>query len=829
MDKSKYYKWFCIFTFSQLSPVFIAFVLLFSITVRCQTIVENMPVTNGTVYSVVNNGRTIYIGGNFTYIGPYTGSGVPFDINTGNVKNGFPKVNGDVHVVIPDGSGGWYIGGQFDKVGGVAVTNSAHINADMSVDPNWTPVVGNSGSVVYSLAKSGSTVYIGGNFFNIGDSTRSFLGAVNATDGKVTGWYPGPVASWVVSMAISGSTIYVGGAWKTIGDSTRSGLAAINASTGKINAWHTVLGGYGLVNCMVLSGSTLYIGGMFVSVGDSTRNNLAAINLSTGKVTSWNPDISESGSLPNVKALAISASTVYAGGAFSNVGDSTRYGIAAINISSGIATSWNPMGQYNTWVDALAISGSTLYAGGNFNDMGDSTRNGLAAINLSTGNVTSWQLLPDFPVFALAANGSTIYAGGNFNSVGGKIRNNLAAVNASTGNVTSWNPDVLLGSVNALAISGSIIYAGGGFTYVGYQSQPYIAAIDSSTGNVMNWDPGVNGTVLALSVSGTNVYAGGQFTQIGDSTRNYIAAINKSTGKATGWNPNISSTYFGAGVWALLNYGSKIYAGGVFTGVGDSTRNFIAAIDSASGKASSWNPNADNAVNALAASGNLIYAGGSFLNIGDSTRNYIAAIDNSTGKASNWNPNADYDVWATKVSGNTVYVGGGFTTIGGQNRNDIAAVNISTGKATVWNPNANYPIYTFSIDSTNNRIYAGGAFGRISDEVRSNFAGLYYQAVPLQVKPSSSVPAKFILYQNYPNPFNPTTTIKYIIPKAEDVTLKIYDILGNEVETLVNKEQHAGSYSVQFPIGSRQLASGVYLYRLQAGSYIQTKKMILLK
>ncbi len=91
------------------------------------------------------------------------------------------------------------------------------------------------------------------------------------------------------------------------------------------------------------------------------------------------------------------------------------------------------------------------------------------------------------------------------------------------------------------------------------------------------------------------------------------------------------------------------------------------------------------------------------------------------------------------------------------------------------------------------------------------------------------IPLRFSLKQNYPNPFNPTTTIKYDIPKAEHVILKVYDILGREVETLVNKEQQAGNYDVQFAIGSRQLASGVYLYRLQAGSFVQVRKMILLK
>ncbi len=83
------------------------------------------------------------------------------------------------------------------------------------------------------------------------------------------------------------------------------------------------------------------------------------------------------------------------------------------------------------------------------------------------------------------------------------------------------------------------------------------------------------------------------------------------------------------------------------------------------------------------------------------------------------------------------------------------------------------------------------------------------------------------LLQNYPNPFNPATTIRYSIPQKSNVTLKVYDILGNEVTTLVNEEKERGVYTVTFDASS--IANGMYLYRLQAGSFVGTKKMILLK
>ena len=91
----------------------------------------------------------------------------------------------------------------------------------------------------------------------------------------------------------------------------------------------------------------------------------------------------------------------------------------------------------------------------------------------------------------------------------------------------------------------------------------------------------------------------------------------------------------------------------------------------------------------------------------------------------------------------------------------------------------------------------------------------------------NEVPQRYALDQNYPNPFNPATTISYSIPNAARVTLKIYNLLGQEVETLVDLQQNAGSYKVVFD--ASRLATGVYFYRLKADNFVSVKKMLLLK
>jgi len=93
----------------------------------------------------------------------------------------------------------------------------------------------------------------------------------------------------------------------------------------------------------------------------------------------------------------------------------------------------------------------------------------------------------------------------------------------------------------------------------------------------------------------------------------------------------------------------------------------------------------------------------------------------------------------------------------------------------------------------------------------------------------TNLPAGFVLYDNYPNPFNPSTTIQFAIPVASDVTIKVFDVLGREVATLLNEHRNAGTGSVRFDVSQHNIASGVYFYRIQAGTFGQTKKMILMQ
>jgi hypothetical protein len=230
-----------------------------------------------------------------------------------------------------------------------------------------------------------------------------------------------------------------------------------------------------------------------------------------------------------VYALALSGSTLYAGGSFTQAG-----GVAANSIAQWNGSSWSALGSgmgggnditYSTYVYALAVSGGTLYAGGNF-----TTAGGVAANSIAQWNGTSWSALSsgmNGDVDALAVSGSTLYAGGGFTTAGGSAANYIAQWNGS-----SWSPVGsgmnYAGGVSALAVSGGTLYAGGGFTTAGGIAANNIAQWNGST-----WSPlgsgmsgGYYGYVTALAVSGSILYAGGEFTMAGTNVSAYAAMAN---------------------------------------------------------------------------------------------------------------------------------------------------------------------------------------------------------------------------------------------------------------------------------------------------------------
>jgi hypothetical protein len=785
------------------------------------TMNDELWIPDGKVNAIARSGNTIYLGGNFSRVGPSTGHFAAIDTIHGSVNPGFPKINGSVQTIISDGNGGWFIGGNFNKVGKVTCINLVHLKADKTVDAQWMP---NPDNAVKTLALAGSEVYVGGWFSNIGGQTRHNLASVDAATGLASSWAPEPDGA-VLALTVSGPVLYAGGQFTKIGTQTRGYMAAFVLNTGDLKNWDPASDGY--IYAIEPSGSKIYVGGKYYNIGGQSRRCIAVVDTGTALALDWNPG--SSGYSDNaISSIIVSGAKIYAAGTFTSIGGQERNRIASLDAITGLATSWNP--DASDEVTTIILSGSNIYACGQFRVIGGETRRYIASVDTASGKATAWDPNADKAVNTIFLHGAMMYAGGEFLSVGGVFRNNLAALDAKTGKATEWNPHANK-EVLAIAISGSTMYAGGLFDSVGGQARKEIAALDLESGLAANWNPGANGPVLTLAFSDSKVYAGGGFDTIGGQNRSMVAALDAGTGLATEWNPNANN-------WPLVVTvsGPNVYIGGLFSTIGGQSRRYIAALDTLTGNATDWNPKAADYVYALAVSGSTVFAGGNFDSVGGDYRKGIAALEISSGKAEKWNPKSDGSVYTIAVSGSTVYAGGAFSSMNGTPRNHFAALDMLSGQTTNLNINAQGSVNTIGV--YNSMVYAGGVFTDVDSTLHPYFAGLIDSALVTGVKApiivKSGIPKSYVLEQNYPNPFNPITTIRYQIPAVSTVSLKLYNILGQLVATLADGVQQAGYKQVQW--NASRMASGVYFYRIEAISSVnpgknfsQVKKMILMK
>jgi hypothetical protein len=440
-----------------------------------------------------------------------------------------------------------------------------------------------------------------------------------------------------------------------------------------------------------------------------------------------------------------------------------------IYISTNGGTVWTQqnVGLPNLYVRALY---GTSFAGTDGGGVAASTNGGFSWVVRDSGMVSSFLL-------SFRANGSNLYAG----TFG-------AGLFLSTDNGTSWRPmnnGLSTTFVSALLMNGPTMYAGTLANAAG-------GGVNRSTDGGATWTPVNSGltnlSVNALAMIGTNLFAG------------TLGGVFLSTNSGNSWTL-VSNGLTNTQVNTLAVVGTNLFAGTT----GTSSAVFLSTDNGSSWSATSigW-PNAGTNVYALTVNGTDLYVGISQPGSG------FNAVYRTTDNGSSW-PLVSGSV-PTPTVRSMVFANS--TLLAGTDGGVIVLRNNSWSAANTGLVNTQ--VYALSVLGTN--LFAG-----------TNGDGVWRRSISevTDVKELGPLPNEFALMQNYPNPFNPSTTISFSLSKSSKATLRMFDVLGREVATLMNETKQPGTYSVQWDASG--FASGIYFYRLQAGDYVDTKKLVFLK
>jgi hypothetical protein len=816
----------------------IAIVLLFltALPATAQVLRDDLWVTNGGVFASTVLDNKLYLGGSFNRVGPATGGLMPVRTTTGQNVSEPMNLDGSINAMIPDGAGGWYVGGSFRHLLGQARSSLARINANGELRP-WNP---GCDGVVKTLALSGGVVYIGGSFAHVAGQPRSHLAAVDTVNGGiVAGWTPSPDGV-VNSIAVSTGLVYCGGAFTNIGGALRPKLAAVAVSNGAASGWQPYPNGdvytIGVIYDVIDLTTRVYIGGAFTTVQGFPRQYLATVDATPGSPNFANPNSFNPAPNGFVRALIVfgrTITTLYVGGDFNTIAGQPRGRLAAF--SGTTLGAWNP--GANSSVVSMRLDGSTMYVGGQFSTLGGQSRLYAGAVSAPGGVATAWDPQVNGPVRVFNPSGATTWIGGDFTSVGCIERANLAAFDLATGQPTAWNPGSN-GPVYALETINSLIYAGGNFTSIGGASRLNVAQLDAN-GGVGSWNPSPNNIVNAIAgsgdINGTTIYLGGAFTSVMSTPRNRLAAVNDAPiPSLSAWNPNADGT---VNAIAIDGPASHIYVGGSFTGFASTfSRQYIAQLTLA-GTPTSWFPLSGAPVNAIALANNLVYAGfnGQAV-IGNAVRQGIAALNKNSNNATAWDPQVVGNVYSILPSGSTLFIGGSFSQVANAPRGNLAEIDASTGATTSFNA----PTWSFEslygvpsqqpgvvdlVETNGGDLYAAGAFTSILDKPHSAIAGLYQ--VSVSVDPAVTPPA--LALRAAPNPARASQVLQFDLPTAAQGRVVIHDVHGRLVRVLAAGVLAAGPQRLEWDgrtAAGARVAPGIYFVRITAGTDRSTLKIV---
>lgn len=578
------------------------------------------PVTvGGNVFATVLDGGWLYLGGDFQTV---NGVSVPFvarvNAATGAVDGAWrPAPNGDILDMVPAG-GGLVVSGSFSRVGGLSRSRVAMLKTTGTgrAQETWRC---DADAQVDALAAAGGKVFLGGRFKKLNTTNISYLARVDAATGAVEPAFNPSPQFHVFDLAADASHLYCGGSFSRLGSGGPAFLARASLTTGTVDtSWAPNLDG--LVTRVTVSGDSVYAAGSWLNAGGVPhRGILRAAKSASGSDPAWRPAING-----GVLALAPDGSNgVWAGGRFDSGG--TGAGFARFTSTQGTAAPAYPGRVENAGSVRSVISDGAggMFVGGDFDTVNGARKPALfrmtgsytvdAAWSAGLGGfypvVNAMDLIPD------ALGGAEVQIAGQFEvQPASLILYNCLRLKTATGAVQQGfapQPDNL---VNAMVRHGDVWVLGGGFTKLGNITAPNLARFDVGGLVDAGWKPEPNNTVYSLLSEAGELYVGGTFQTFGKAPTiypvPYLARIAVMLPDLA-WQPRPNEAVF-----AMASNGTHLFAGGRFTSMARSKRQYLAQIPlGGAGTATAWNPRPGNSVNALHLDASHLYVGGAFFSI----------------------------------------------------------------------------------------------------------------------------------------------------------------------------------------------------------------------
>lgn len=578
-----------------------------------------------------------------------------------------------------------------------------------------------------ALSSDGRTLYIGGSFTHVGALTGSFV-PVDASTGALA---PHPLVNGDIYQQLSDGAggWYLSGTFTSVDTVAASGIVHILANGTRDPAF--TFGVAAGVGAMALAGGKLYF---------ADEDGLGAVDAASGADTGWKLGVA--GWVYRMLSLK---GVLYVGGDFVGVGGVERQHLAAIDEASGTLTAWNPApddANAIAEIDAITSDGTAIFVGGRFVSIGGQPRASVAALDPITAVALPWD--PQLHasqgalVNSIVIDGATIYLGGGFDSVGGVARASVGAVSASTGAALPWDAGLNLGIygspfVGAVAVDGDTVFVAGNFFLPGSTATRRTGAFDKVTAAARPWlVANDNAPVTQMSVQGTQVVLSGNFSMLTSLVRHGLAAIDTATGLPTAWDPELVNPDGNAELYVdkLVVAGNTVYAAGSYEQVAGAARAGLAALDAGTGAALDWNPRNVGDVSTMAVSDTTLYVGGASLTaVGGQPRTGLAAFDLASGQLLPWAPQM-VSIGALKgliADDQTVYIGGAFTNVNGAARAGLAAVDAQSGATLPWDPQAISQTADYNVtDMTRlgGAIYVIGQFDYVGGQSRGGLAAI---------------------------------------------------------------------------------------------------------